>query len=90
MFKKIEATPLTDMSGLLDNILTSIETTLKPDDILALATYSLSHGMTSIQQSRVPYDDSYKDAVVEGADVLLWDRQTTIDRLHKFIFEDNS
>ena len=67
----------------------NVETSLKTNDMLSFAIYILSHKITTIEQSRVPYDDLYHDAVINKADVLIWDKQPTIDRLHKFIFESN-
>jgi polyisoprenyl-teichoic acid--peptidoglycan teichoic acid transferase len=87
LFNKLAKTNPIDMPAMLDIITPYIVTSLKPDTILNNATYILLHKMTTLEQQRVPYDGLYKNAVVDGRDVLLWDKEPTIERLHKFIFE---
>lgn len=89
LFNKLTSTNIVNIPKVIDTIIPYVETSLKPNDIITYATYILSHGIKNIEQSRVPYDDLYHDAVVNGADVLIWDKQPTIDRLHKFIFQSS-
>jgi polyisoprenyl-teichoic acid--peptidoglycan teichoic acid transferase len=87
LFNKLSKTNPIDIPAMLDIIAPSIETSLKTDTILNNATYILLHKMTTLEQQRVPYDGLYKNAVVDRRDVVLWDKEPTIARLHKFIFE---
>lgn len=87
MFKKLFTTNITNIPGVMDAITPYIETSMKPNEIMSQATYILTHRMTNIEQSRVPYDDLYKAEVVNGLDVLAWDKPATIKRLRQFIFE---
>jgi polyisoprenyl-teichoic acid--peptidoglycan teichoic acid transferase len=88
VFKKLSSTNITDIPKAADAITPYVQTSLKPDDMMSLATYILTHKMTSPIQTRVPYDGLYKDAVINGADVLTWDKDANIKKLHQFIFED--
>lgn len=90
VFKKLASTNIADIPKAADAITPYVETSLKADDMMSLATYILTHKMTTPLQTRVPYDGLYKNAVINGADVLTWDKQATIDKLHQFIFEDES
>jgi LCP family protein required for cell wall assembly len=87
LFKKLFSTNMSDIPSVADTITPYIETSLKTEDMMSLATYILTHRITNIEQSRVPYDGLYKNAVIDRADVLVWDKDATIQRLHQFIFE---
>jgi polyisoprenyl-teichoic acid--peptidoglycan teichoic acid transferase len=87
VFKKLFSTNITSIPGVADAITPYIETSLKPDEMVSQATYILTHKMTNVEQSRVPYDDLYKGQVVKVLAVLVWDKEPTIKRMHQFIFE---
>jgi cell envelope-related function transcriptional attenuator common domain len=84
--KKLSTKNITDIGSVADTITPYVETTLKSDDIISMATYILTHRMTNFDQQRVPYDGMYKEQKVNGEDGLSWDKQTTIDKMHEFIF----
>lgn len=88
VFKKLSTTNITNISRAADAITPYVETSMKPDTMMSLATYILAHRMTSVEQARVPFDGLYKNAVIGGADVLTWDRDANVKKLHDFIFED--
>ena len=88
LFNKLSALGITSIPKAADTIFPYIETSLKTDDILSLCTYILTNGINQLEESRVPYDDLYKDAIVNGLDVLVWDKDATIARLHQFIYGD--
>jgi LCP family protein required for cell wall assembly len=90
IFKKLSTKNVTDIGEVADTIAPYIETTLKPDDIITMATYILTHKMTDFEQVRVPFDGMYKDQKVNGGDGLAWSKQATIDKLHEFIFGASS
>ncbi|MBC8062339.1 MAG: LCP family protein [Clostridiaceae bacterium] len=86
LFKKLSTKNITDIPGVADKLLPCVETSLKSEEIMSFAKYILTHGMSNIEQSRVPYDGLYKNEIVNKMDVLTWDKQKTIDKLHEFIF----
>jgi len=90
VFKKLANTNITDIPKAADAIIPYVQTSMKSDTMMSLATYILTHKMTTPIQTRVPYDGLYKNDVINGADVLTWDKQSNIDKLHQFIFEDKS
>lgn len=90
VFKKLSSTNITDIPKAADAITPYVQTSLKPNDMMSLATYILTHKMTTPIQTRVPYDGLYKNAVINGADVLTWDKDANIKKLHQFIFEDGN
>jgi hypothetical protein len=63
-----------------------METSLKADEMIGLGTYILANRITNVEQERIPYNDLYKNSNIKGS-VLIWDKEPTIERLHKFIFE---
>lgn len=86
ILNKLSSRNATEIPRVIDTIMPYVETSLKPDDIMSTTTYILSHGMTNMVQSRVPYDGLYKNATVQGLSVLVWDKEPTIKKLHEFIF----
>jgi LCP family protein required for cell wall assembly len=90
ILKKLSAKNVTDIGKMTTTIAPYVKTTIKSNDIISMATYILTHKMTSFEQARVPYDGMYKDEKINGAEGLSWDKQTTIAKLHEFIFGTNS
>jgi LCP family protein required for cell wall assembly len=87
LYDKLIHKNITDIPGVIDTLSNYVETSLQPDAIMGLAKYILINRITTIEQSRVPYDNLYHDEIINGAAVLVWDKQPTIDKLHQFIFE---
>jgi len=86
LFKKLATKNVTDIPAVIDKLLPYVETSLKTSEIMSFGEYALLHKMSSFDQSRVPYDGLYKDEIVNRMDVLTWDKQKTIDKMHEFIF----
>ncbi|MBZ9687742.1 LCP family protein [Clostridium estertheticum] len=89
LFDKLIYKNITEIPGVIDTLSKYVETSLTPNDIMELSKYVLIHRITTIDQSRVPYEGLYHDEVINGAAVLVWDKRATIDKLHQFIFETN-
>jgi polyisoprenyl-teichoic acid--peptidoglycan teichoic acid transferase len=88
LFNKLSLKNVTNVPSIIDNIFPCLESSLKPEAIISIATDVLIHRITKVEQARVPYDDLYRNAVVDHLDVLMWDKEPTIKRLHQFIFEN--
>lgn len=86
ILKKLSTKNIADVGGVADTLAPYVETTLKSNDIISMATYILTHKMTNFEQARVPYDGMYKEQKINGQDGLSWDKQATINKLHQFIF----
>ena len=86
LFKKLSTKNITDMPAVVDQLLPCVETSLKTAEIMNFGKYTLTHKMSNLEQSRVPYDGLYKDEIVNKMDVLTWNKKQTIDKLHEFIF----
>lgn len=86
LYKKLSTKNITDIDEVVERIAPYVETTIKPNDIISMASYILVHKMTNFEQARVPYDGMYTEQKVNGGDGLAWDKEATIDKLHQFIF----
>jgi LCP family protein required for cell wall assembly len=86
LLKKLSTKSITDMHKVLESLLPCVETSLKTEEIMDFAKYILTHGMVNIEQSRIPYDGLYKYTIVNKMEVLTWNKEQTIDKLHEFIF----
>lgn len=87
IFNKLIFKNITDIPGVIDSLSKYVETSLTSKDIMEISKYILVHRIRTIEQSRIPYDGLYHDEIINGAEVLVWDKQTTIQRLHQYIFE---
>ncbi|HEY5561470.1 MAG TPA: LCP family protein [Clostridiaceae bacterium] len=88
LLKKLSTLAITSIPKAADTMFPYIETSLKTDDIMSLCTYILTNKVNQLEESKVPYDGLYKNQIVNGLDVLVWDKVATIARLHQFIYGD--
>ncbi len=86
LFGKLKTKSIIEIPGAVNAIIPCVETSINSKEIIAYSTYILTHRMFNIEQSRVPYDGMYKDAMVNDMSVLIWDKPATIEKLHSFIF----
>jgi LCP family protein required for cell wall assembly len=89
ILRKVSHENLTQMSSSLDKILPFVETSLKKSEMISLGSYVLMNGITKPDQFRIPTDQNYHDYTdpKDNLYYMLWDKEPTINALHKFIFE---
>ena len=88
IFKKIETMPVTSYPSLLLDILPMVNTSLTYNEILDLGTEVLKVGNSSMELERFPLDDYCEGKMIGGIYYLTFDKATTVDQLHSYIFED--
>ena len=88
IFKKIETMPVTSYPSLLLEILPMVNTSLTYNEILDLGTEVLKIGDSSMELERFPRDEYCEGKMIDGIYYLSFDKETTVEQLHNYIFED--
>ncbi|MFZ2258198.1 MAG: LCP family protein [Clostridiaceae bacterium] len=85
MIKKLMKLTPVEMIQTVDQLLPMVKTSLTSGDILGLGT-AAAIGKYDIVQNSFPEDETSKGVLIDQIYYLKWDKQNTINKLHKFIF----
>lgn len=88
IFTKLSSQGKTAMASTLTKILPFLETSLTTNQILDVGYRIVTEGVRKVEQSRIPYDGLGKAATIDGQYYLTFDAEPTLQKLHKFIYED--
>lgn len=88
MFEKILSINPTKYPSLLSEALSMVQTSLDYSKILELGTEVLKMGVTTIEQERFPLDGYCQGEMIEGVYYLTFDKASTVEQLHNYIFEN--
>ena len=88
IFNKILSMSPTSYPALLSELLPMVSTSLDSSQILDLGNEILKLGTTSLQQERFPLDGYCEGQMIGGVYYLTFDKETTVNQLHDYIFED--
>ena len=88
VFEKILQINVTTYPSLLNEILPMVETSLKASDILDLGNEVLKMGKSTLEQERFPRDGYCQGEMINGIYYLTFDKATTVNQMHDYIFED--
>ncbi len=90
---RLKSSNIATINSVLSEVLPLITTNLSKDEVLNLATNSLTYLNYPIEQMRVPEDGAYSDTTVMisgmEADVLRPDLKVNSDALVKFLYEND-
>lgn len=85
MIQKLMKLNATDMVQTANRLLPMLKTSLQPGDILGLAS-TVALGQYNVVQNSFPEDATSKGVLIKQIYYLKWDKEDTITKLHKFIF----
>lgn len=88
ILEKIETLPATSYPSLLSDILPMVNTSLDYSKILELGTEVLKLGDSSMELERFPRDEYCEGKLINEIYYLTFDKETTVNQLHNYIFED--
>ena len=88
ILEKIETLPATSYPSLLSEILPMVNTSLDYSKILELGTEVLKLGDSSMELERFPRDEYCEGKLINEIYYLTFDKETTVNQLHNYIFED--
>ena len=88
ILEKIETLPATSYPSLLSEILPMVNTSLDYSKILELGTEVLKLGDSKMELERFPRDEYCEGKLINQIYYLTFDKETTVEQLHNYIFED--
>ncbi|MGL5576889.1 MAG: LCP family protein [Sarcina sp.] len=88
IFTKIKAMPVTQVPGLVEKVLPTIQTNLTNSQIMNMGAEMLKMGTGTIQQARLPLNQDSHGEMISGEWYLVFNQQQTNQQLHDFIFEN--
>ncbi|MGL4656686.1 MAG: LCP family protein [Sarcina sp.] len=88
IFTKIKALPITEVPGLIDKLLPTVQTNLSNSQIMSMGSEILKMGTSTIQQARLPLNQDSHGEMISGEWYLVFNQQQTNQQLHDFIFEN--
>lgn len=88
IFERYKSKSITEMLGLLNDILPLITTDLSKKQITSYITTVLTLGADKLDNYRLPIDGSYSNQRIRGMQVLVIDLDINRKGLHQFLFND--
>lgn len=84
--KMMKLNPI-DMVKAANQLIPLVKTSLTSPEIIGLG-FTSGLGKYDVVQDSYPEDETSKGAIIKGIYYLKWDKVYTIDKLHKFIFNE--
>ncbi len=88
MLTKIQSLGASEFPSVVTKLLPLTETSISSIDILKLGSKVIASKSTKLVQERFPVDGYCWGKTIDGVWYLVADMKTTIDQIHKFIYED--
>lgn len=85
IFDKFKNISITEIPGLIDDLLPLVSTNMTTSEMLSIATKALGAGVSNIEQGRFPLDEHH---YAEWTDMyhMIVDIDATTEEIHKFIY----
>lgn len=78
-----------ELNNAIGELMPYVETSLDKGTILSLAKDVVTHGMSKVEQMRLPIDNHNKVIYPNGVYFIGWDKEPNLEALHKFIYEED-
>ncbi|WP_163195538.1 LCP family protein [Clostridium thermarum] len=88
VFNKLIKLNVTELPGMMSELLPMVKTNLTNSEILNLGKTVLGMGTTKLEQKRFPLDGYCNGKMIDGIWYLVFDQETTNEHLYQYIFED--
>ncbi|MGL5822080.1 MAG: LCP family protein [Sarcina sp.] len=88
LYQKLKNTPVTEIPGIMNQLLPTVQTNLSNADIMSLGLKILKMGAPSIEQARIPLNSESHGQIINGQWYLVYNKQQTNQQLYDFIFEN--
>ena len=86
IFKKVKSQGTLDLAGSAAAILPSVETNMPLSELLKIGGKIIGSDLDTLEELRIPIDDSYKSGTYGGAYAIRPDFEENIKALHEFIY----
>ena len=84
--KVMDSKKISDLSTLASFALEHVDTNIPLNEIITIAYELFTRGRPTINELRLPIDNSFSYATYYGANILLFDFPTNVKALHEFIY----
>ncbi|WP_294371686.1 LCP family protein [uncultured Clostridium sp.] len=88
VFEKLKDLPITSYPSLLDNLLPLVSTNLNGSEILSLCMDLISLDNIDILEHQFPENSDAEGKIIDGIYYYVFDEESTIKKIHKFIYEN--
>lgn len=88
MVKKMQSLKPTEIPSAVSKLLPFTETSMSSMDIIKLGTKVITTKKMVLEQERFPIDGYCKGKMMDGVWYLVADMESTVEQLHKYIYED--
>lgn len=88
MLTKIQSLGTTEFPSVVSKLLPYTETSMNSMDIMKLGTKVFTQNIKTVDQERFPVDGYCNGKIMSGVWYLVTDMESTLNQLHKFIYED--
>ena len=88
LFNKLSSLSVTDFTGLLNEVLPYVQTSMKPSDIITLGTKALGSISNGLSQDRFPRDGYCEGTMINDVYYLAFDLSTAKEQMMSYIFDD--
>ncbi|WP_163195551.1 LCP family protein [Clostridium thermarum] len=90
VFSKLIKLNITEIPGVMAELLPMVKTNLTNGEILDLAQTVLGLGLSKLEQQRFPLDGYCNGKMLNGIWYLMFDQEATVEQMYSFIFEDKA
>lgn len=90
IIEKCKTVPVTQYTSLLDELLPLVHTNLESSDILSLTIDLNSLKNQPLMQDRFPRNEDGDGKIIGGIYYYVFDEESTTQKMHNFIFENNN
>ena len=88
LLKMAKDMSLFEMKDLIEAVLPNLHTNMSQGELFYLALQAVSMDGLSIEQMRIPMDNTWSDLVVDGRWYISFDHRKNVEALHEMIFGD--
>lgn len=88
LFGKLKTISITDLPGLLNEFLPLVQTNMGTSEMLSLGSTVLKIDANNLVQDRFPRDGFCQGETINSVYYTSFDKEATIEQIHKFIYED--
>ena len=88
IFEQYKSKNLAELIFMLNDILPLITTDIDSSEIEEYLKLGVTMGLSSIENLRIPIDNSFEEGYVRKMSVLIPDLEANIEKLHSFIFDN--
>ncbi|MEG2291638.1 MAG: LCP family protein [Malacoplasma sp.] len=88
IFAKVTEISITQYPQLISDFLPLVQTNMSSGELIGLSKDFASLATSSLEQERFPRDEASDGQMIDGVYYLTFDIESSVEQMHKWIFED--